>query len=71
MFQVIVFQIIGSGFMILVSLAAIDARRGHTDCYLQPFAVSMSIVNSLLFMVQLFHSFIIIQQYIDVLYTAA
>lgn len=48
--RVIVFQVFGSWLMILVTLAAIDARRGHADSYLQPFAIGMSIVIALLFM---------------------
>ena len=49
--QALVFQVIGSWLMHLVTLAAIDPRRGHQDSYLQPFAIAMSIVLALLFMV--------------------
>ncbi|XP_063686516.1 uncharacterized protein LOC134820224 [Bolinopsis microptera] len=48
--RVIVFMVAGSWMMILVTLAAIDARRGHADCFLQPFAIGMSIHIALLFM---------------------
>ena len=47
-------MVAGSWMMILVTLAAIDARRGHADCFLQPFAIGMSIHIALLFMVNTF-----------------
>ena len=37
--------------MILVTLAAIDQRKGRVNSYLQPFAIGMSIVIAMLFLV--------------------
>ncbi|XP_063694428.1 uncharacterized protein LOC134826090 [Bolinopsis microptera] len=48
--KVIVFMVAGSWMLILVTLAAIDTRRGHADCFLQPFAIGMSVHVALLFM---------------------
>ena len=48
--KALVFQMMGSWNMILVTLAAIDKRRGHADCFLQPFAIGLSITCALLFL---------------------
>ncbi|KAL5265108.1 hypothetical protein ACHWQZ_G005999 [Mnemiopsis leidyi] len=48
--RVIVIQTMGSWMMILVTLAAIDQRKGRVSSYLQPFAIGMSIVIAMLFL---------------------